>query len=228
MMNNKEHKILIVEDEPRLATLLEDYLHQSGYSTECIDNGLQVIPSVRQQAPSLILLDIMLPGKDGLSICREIRSFSDVPIIIMTAKIEEIDRLLGLELGADDYICKPYSPREVVARVKSVLRRSNGSKNISLKNIEIDDDRYKIFIQGKELDLTAVEFQLFKILASLPGRIFSREQLMNKIYRDYRIVNDRTIDSHIKKLRKKIVHVSPDQKLIHSVYGVGYKFEQKE
>ncbi len=227
-MNNKEHKILIVEDEPRLATLLEDYLHQSGYSTECIDNGLQVIPSVRQQAPSLILLDIMLPGKDGLSICREIRSFSDVPIIMMTAKIEEIDRLLGLELGADDYICKPYSPREVVARVKSVLRRSNGSKNISLKNIEIDDDRYKIFIQGKELDLTAVEFQLFKILASLPGRIFSREQLMNKIYRDYRIVNDRTIDSHIKKLRKKIVHVSPDQKLIHSVYGVGYKFEQKE
>ncbi len=227
-MNNTKQKILIVEDEPRLATLLEDYLHQSGYSTECINNGLQVIASVRQQSPSLILLDIMLPGKDGMTICREIRSFSDVPIIIMTAKIEEIDRLLGLELGADDYICKPYSPREVVARVKSVLRRSNGSKNISLKNIEIDDDRYKIFVQGKELDLTAVEFQLFKILASLPGRIFSREQLMNKIYRDYRIVNDRTIDSHIKKLRKKIVHVSPDQKLIHSVYGVGYKFEQKE
>ena len=217
--------ILIVEDEPKLASLLSDYLNNSGYTTELISNGLKVIPAIREQIPSLVLLDVMLPGMDGMEICKEIRSFSDIPIIMVTARIEEIDRLLGLEIGADDYICKPFSPREVVARVKAVLRRSMGD-TIRSEDLKLDESRNKAILKGLELDLTVVEFQLLKILASDPGRIYTRNQLIDRIYHDHRVVSDRTIDSHIKKLRKKIIEVLPGQEIIHSVYGVGYKFEQ--
>ncbi len=217
--------VLIVEDEQRLADLHRDYLHQSGYETEIIGDGLAVIPRIKQKVPSLILLDLMLPGKDGLEICKEIRTFSAVPIIIVTARIEEIDRLLGLELGADDYICKPFSPREVVARVKSVLRRSTGEIQQTHPTLEMDPERQLAVLKGQKLNLTAVEFQLLKILADKPGRIFSRDQLMEGIYSDRRIVFDRTIDSHIKKLRKKISAAVPDLEIIHSVYGVGYRYE---
>ncbi|MBF8269467.1 MAG: response regulator [Gammaproteobacteria bacterium] len=217
--------ILIVEDEPQLAHLLEDYLEQSGFQTSIIHDGSQVSQSIRAREPDLVLLDLMLPGVDGMTICREIREFSRVPVIMVTARFEESDRLRGLELGADDYICKPFSPREVVARVKAVLRRSTeGSRKIP-PTLHIDESRFKAALHGKDLDLTAVEFQLLKILAADPGRIYSRSQLMDQIYNDHRIVSDRTIDSHVKKLRKKIAVVSPDEELIHSIYGVGYKFE---
>lgn len=219
-----DNTILIVEDEQRLADLHRDYLHQSGYATECISDGREAIPWVKKNNPVLILLDLMLPGKDGLEICKELRSFSSVPIIMVTARIEEIDRLLGLELGADDYICKPFSPREVTARAKAVLRRSTGAVEQALL-LELDTERYNASLQGKRQDLTAVEFQLLRILFEKPGRIFTRDQLMERIYTDRRIICDRTIDSHIKKLRKKIAAVAPELVIIRSVYGVGYKYE---
>jgi len=219
-----ENTILIVEDEQRLADLHRDYLHQAGYATECISDGTEVVHWVKTNAPTLILLDLMLPGKDGLEICKDIRSFSNVPIIMVTARVEEIDRLLGLELGADDYICKPFSPREVIARVKAVLRRSSDTIEHN-QVLNLDAERYIATLMGQKLDLTAVEFQLLKILVDKPGRIYTRDQLMDRIYTDQRIVCDRTIDSHIKKLRKKIASVAPDKKIISSVYGVGYKYE---
>lgn len=221
-----EEKILIVEDEQRLAELHRDYLQQSGYATEWLADGLKVTPWVKEHPPALILLDLMLPGKDGLEICKEIRSFSNVPIIMVTARVEEIDRLLGLELGADDYICKPFSPREVVARVKTVLRRSSPQAQDETPQIlTLDEEKYQAILQGRKLDLTAVEFKLLSILALKPGRIYSRDQLMDLLYSDQRVVCDRTIDSHIKKLRKKISAVATGVDLIHSIYGVGYKYE---
>jgi two-component system, OmpR family, response regulator BaeR len=217
--------ILIVEDEEKLASLLADYLRQSGFESTWIANGSEVLPRVRERLPDLILLDLMLPGRDGLEICKEIRTFSEVPIIMITARVEEIDRLLGLELGADDYICKPFSPREVVARVKTVLRRSGEHQPPPSGPLTLDQDRYLALLNGRDLELTAVEFKLLHFLYQNPGRIYSRSQLMDRIYSDQRIVSDRTIDSHIKKLRKKIAGVAPDQELIHSIYGVGYKYE---
>lgn len=219
--------ILVVEDEERLNKLLCEYLQQAGYETQSLFSGDDVSSWARANDPALILLDLMLPGKNGLDICKEIRNFSDVPLIMVTARVEEIDRLLGLELGADDYICKPFSPREVTARVKAVLRRSLG-KIQSKHVVELDSERYVATVRGKALELTAVEFQLFKILYDKAGRIYSRDQLMEHIYTDQRIVCDRTIDSHIKKLRKKISAAAPDLEIIRSVYGVGYKYESPD
>jgi two-component system response regulator BaeR len=221
--------ILIVEDEQKLASLLHDYLRQANYSPHCLYSGLDVLPWVRQHQVDLILLDLMLPGRDGMEVCKELRTFTNVPVIMLTARIEEIDRVLGLELGADDYICKPFSPREVVARVKAVLRRSGagGSLQKGGEGLVLDEHGYKAILHGVDLGLTAVEFNLLNYLAANPGRIFSRDQLMGCIYPEQRIVNDRTIDSHIKKLRRKIAEVAPDEELVHSVYGVGYKFERK-
>lgn len=216
--------ILIVEDEQKLAELLKDYLARSSFDTTILDNGNDVVPYVRENKPDLVILDLMLPGRDGMEICKEIRTFSNLPIIMVTARVEEIDRLLGLELGADDYVCKPFSPRELVARVKAVLRRAGGETTIKAKGLVLDEARYKASLHGVDLELTAVEFKLLSFLAANPGRIYSRDQLMERIYSDHRIVSDRTIDSHIKKLRKKISEQSPDEELIGSVYGVGYKF----
>ncbi|TQV72683.1 response regulator [Exilibacterium tricleocarpae] len=218
------HPILIVEDEPKIAALLGDYLHNAGFETTHLDRGDQVEDWLAQHTPALILLDIMLPGKDGLELCKSIRRRRDTPIIMVTARVEEIDRLLGLELGADDYICKPFSPREVVARVKTVLRRLQPG-TAPADDLSLDEAGYRATIKGRQLDLTAVEFKLLKMLADQPGRIFSRSQLMDTMYTDHRIVSDRTVDSHIKKLRKKIAERVPERELIHSVYGVGYKYE---
>lgn len=217
--------ILIVEDEEKLVRILADYLHQAGFETHCLGDGLAVVPWVQEHQPQLILLDLMLPGKGGLDICKEIRAFSSVPIIMTTARVEEIDRLLGLELGADDYICKPFSPREVVARVKAVLRRAAGGEPPGAKGLFLDESRYRATLNGRDLDLTAVEFKLLNLMASNPGCIYGRQQLMDLIYPDQRIVSDRTIDSHIKKLRKKIAVAGPGEEFIQSLYGVGYKFE---
>lgn len=225
-MTEPKQQILIVEDEAKLGRLLHDYLQGAGYDCDILADGARVLPRVEQTMPDLILLDLMLPGRNGLDICRDIRAFSEVPIIMITAKVEEIDRLLGLELGADDYICKPFSPREVVARIKAVLRRASQGPSQSVeKLLELDADSYRVHAGGNSVDLTSVEYHLCATLYEYPGRIFSRDQLMDRIYSDNRIVSDRTIDSHVKKLRRKLRELVPEQELIHSVYGAGYRYE---
>ena len=221
--------ILIVEDEEKIATLLSDYLSKAGYQTTTLLDGNNVVTTVKNQKFDLILLDLMLPGKDGLTLCREIQEFSNVAIIMITARVDEIDRLLGLELGADDYICKPFSPREVVARVKAILRRVNPIDNSKNENqsedaiLELNIENYQAKIYQQPVELTAIEFNLLKILASAPGRIYSRAQLIDMVYQDNRVVSERTIDSHIKKLRKKLNAIESDNELVQSVYSVGYK-----
>lgn len=217
-------KVLIVEDEKKLSALLRDYLKQSDYETDCVFRGEEAVERLRAFAPDMVLLDLNLPGRDGLDICKDIRAFSNIPIIMITARVEEIDRLLGLELGADDYICKPFSPREVVARVKTVLRRSKGAAPAVDTGLSLDPQTYKATLDGQDIGLTAVEFNLLQLLAIHPGRIYSRQQLMDQIYPDGRVVTDRAIDSHVKKLRRKIAQVE-GRELIHSIYSVGYKFE---
>lgn len=221
-------QILVVEDEIRIAEILIDYLKQSGYNTQHLDAGDRVVQTVKEKAPDLILLDVMLPGKDGLTVCKEIRQFSELPIILVTAKVDELDRLLGLELGADDYICKPFSPREVVARVKAVLKRAKTQPSESTKEatVSIDEDTARATVAGKVLALTPTEFRLIAHMAKRPGRVFSRTQLLELCFPNGEEVFDRVIDSHIKNLRKKISDVLPDKELIHSVYGIGYRYEE--
>ncbi|BBG30552.1 response regulator [Zymobacter palmae] len=226
--------ILIVEDEPKIAELIADYLHSNSYTTTHIDHGDQVLPWLEDNRPDLVLLDVMLPGMDGLALCREIRQRSEhIGIIMLTARVEEIDRLLGLEIGADDYICKPFSPREVLARTKALLRRISqitppDAEDDASCPLVLDHTGWRALANGKDLGLTAIEFQLLSVMMQTPGRIYSREQLMEQMYRDHRIVSERTVDSHIKKLRKKIADVWPDRDIIHSVYGVGYKYSPDE
>jgi two-component system response regulator BaeR len=217
--------ILIVEDEPKLAALMADYLKASGFEAHCIADGLEVVPWVRAHSPDLILLDLMLPGRDGLEICRELRHFSEVPVIIVTAKVEEIDRLVGLEVGADDYVCKPFSVRELVARVKAILRRGRTTPDAAACGLSIDETRHRAELDGRSLDLTPVEFRLLGTLASAPGRVFSREKLLERLYADHRVVTDRTVDAHVKNLRRKLEQVRPGQDPVRSIYGVGYKLE---
>ena len=216
------NSILIVEDEVKLAQLLADYFQLTDYTPHLIHDGDLVIAWVKENQPKAILLDIMLPGTNGIDLCKEIRQFSNVPILMVTAKVEEIDRLLGLELGADDYICKPFSPREVIARVKAVLRRT---QNVESKTdlLQLDEHRLSVSFHQKVITLTSVEFQLLKPLAEKPERIFTRELLMQNMYSDHRIVNNRTIDSHIKKLRRKLADISDGKDWIQSVYGSGYR-----
>ncbi len=218
--------VLVVEDEPKIAALLDEYLRgPGGYATQVLHHGDEVMPWLENHDPALVLLDLMLPGKDGLELCRLIRQRGNLPIIMLTARVEEIDRLLGLELGADDYICKPFSPREVVARVKAVLRRASLSQEGSQtgSRLRIEADRYQAWLDGIELKLTPVEFGLLRSLSAQPGRVFSRDQLMNGMYADYRVVSDRAVDTHIKNLRHKIQQAAPGLELIESVYGVGYR-----
>jgi len=229
MMDQTLSRILIVEDEVKLAALLADYLRAEGYLVEVIGDGLLVIEAVKRGAPDLILLDLMLPGRDGLSLCRELRGFSDVPIVMMTARVEEVDRLLGLDSGADDYICKPYSPREVVARVKAVLRRQrrDGASSAG-QNLVVDEARLRATLYGKDLDLTLVEFRLLRTLSTAPGRVYSRDRLLDSLYDDGRIVTDRTVDSHVKNLRRKLEVAAPGHNPIRSVYGAGYSYEPED
>ncbi|MGH8739256.1 MAG: response regulator [Burkholderiales bacterium] len=219
-------RILIVEDEEKLASLLRDYLAQEGFEVSVLHRGDEVEPWLREHPVDLVLLDLMLPGKSGLDVCKALRArHAELSIIMVTARVDEIDRLLGLELGADDYICKPFSPREVVARAKAVLRRAKRGAAAPESGLVLDDAGFKAALGGKDLGLTAVEYQLLKVLAAHPGRIYTRDQLMDAMYRDERVVSDRTVDSHIKKIRRKIAAVLPDREVIHSLYGVGYKYE---
>ena len=219
--------ILVVEDEPKIAALLRDYLVAAGYRVGVRETGEGAVDWIRAQRADALLLDLMLPGEDGLSICRGVRAASDVPILMITARVEEIDRLLGLELGADDYICKPFSPREVVARVRAVLRRAAAPAAAAAGGrpgaIELDEARFEARVRGRRLDLTPVELRLLRKLMHQPGRVYSRAQLIDAAYEDHRIVSERTVDSHIKNLRRKLADAGIDP--VESVYGVGYRYE---
>lgn len=226
--------ITIVEDEPKLASLLQDYLRRDGFDTTIYHDGSEALIHLVNEPPDLVLLDLMLPGTDGMTICKEVRKTSEVPIIMLTARVEEIDRLLGLEIGADDYICKPFSPREVVARVKAVLRRTGRSITpeedeslapLNESQFQLSENTASVQIGDKTCSLTAVELRLLAVMHERPGQIFNRAQLMRRMYEDNRIVSDRTIDSHVKKLRQKLEAVDQSTTYIHSVYGIGYKFE---
>ncbi|MCP3673803.1 MAG: response regulator [Gammaproteobacteria bacterium] len=223
-----QQKILIVEDEGKLAQLLKEYLENSSFGAEIISNGSEVENWLTDNHCDLIILDLMLPGKDGVDICKDVRRSSDVPIIMATAKVEEIDRLIGLELGADDYICKPYSPREVVARVKAVLRRVGRVPTETNSKIVLNEKKLEVTYKDSKRELTKVEFNLFSKMHNHPGNIFSRDHLMDSIYDSQHVVNDRTIDSHIKKLRKKLVEIGLESEVIQSVYGAGYRFDMMD
>ena len=226
-MESKEKLILIVEDEPKIAALLADYLRaRGGFRSKIVGRGDEVLRQFHSEQPDLVLLDLMLPGLDGIEVCKRLRAESDVPIIMVTARVEEIDRLLGLELGADDYICKPFSPREVVARVKAVLRRSEKAKvGNQPDGLEMDVEKFMARLNGLDLALTPVEFALLQMLSAHPGRVFSRDQLMNGMYSDYRVVSDRAVDTHVKNLRRKLAEASGIEEMIKSVYGLGYRYE---
>ena len=219
--------VLVVEDEAKIARVLQDYLEAAGCRVTVVSRGDQVLGRIQKNPPDLVLLDLMLPGMDGIEVCREIRKSSNLPVIMVTAKAEEIDRLLGLELGADDYICKPFSPREVVARVRAVLRRAHpepDTQRVTAGPIELDVDSLQVSVGQTLLDLTYTEFKLLQVLMAAPGKVFSRNELIQRVQGYDFDGYDRTIDSHIKNLRKKIAAALPDSDVITTVYGVGYKF----
>jgi two-component system response regulator BaeR len=228
-MNNP--KVMIVEDEKKIAGVLGDYFKKDGYAVFCVHHGNDVLPFLNGEDLDLIVLDLMLPGMDGLSICREIRKFSSIPIIILTARIEKEDVLLGLDLGADDYILKPFSPREVVARARAVLRRTLGeipAERVTLGPFLLRIPNREFRINGSLVRMTPNEFGIVKVLMSSPGRVFSREELVGLV-QGYQIDGyKRTIDTHVKNLRKKISAHLPGRDVIHSVYGSGYRFSLEE
>jgi two-component system response regulator BaeR len=216
--------ILIVEDEPDLAAIIADYVAAAGFHARIVADGGEALASIQRNCPDLVVLDLMLPGLNGVSLCRTVRRFSDVPIIMVTAKVEEIDRLLGLETGADDYVCKPFSPRELVARIKANLRRQ---RQLGLRRppIEIDAASRTIRVRSCPLELTPTEYSLLAAMAQRPGVIYSRAQLLDLARCDSLEVNDRAIDSHIKNLRRKLALLMPDAEVIQSVYGLGYRVD---
>lgn len=225
-MSEKIAHILVVEDDLKIAQVLRDYLHAAGYASEHSDHGLHALERLQTQAFDLVLLDRMLPGIDGVQLCQRLRSFSQVPVIMLTAMIEEDDKLDGLEAGADDYVCKPFSPREVIARVKAQLRRSAFLPTQKQESaFVVNEPNMSISVKGNALMLTPVEFRLLSAMLSHPGRVYTRQQLLNLTSEDYRDSGDRTIDSHIKNIRKKIAQVSDMAECLQSVYGVGYRFE---
>ena len=220
--------ILIVEDEAELAQVLRDYLERAGYVVHSVHDGVSAVSHFQHKPSDLVLLDLNLPGMDGLDVSRQLRRHSDVPIIMVTARVEETDRLVGLEIGADDYIVKPFSPREVVARVRAVLRRAQGKPSaprvLRAADVEVDLERHRVFIRDREAHLTPTEFSLLAALVEQPGRAFTRLQLLaaaqGEAYEGY----ERTIDAHIKNLRAKIEPDPKDPSYILTVFGVGYRF----
>jgi two-component system response regulator BaeR len=213
--------VYIVEDEPELAALVADYVRAAGFVPTVFGDGAQALAAIRADMPALVVLDLMLPGLDGLALCREVRAFSSVPIVMVTARVEEIDRLLGLDLGADDYLCKPFSPRELVARIKAILRRTG----VTAAPLAIDRAARRASLRGQALDLTRTEFDLLAALSARPGQVFSRAQLLELARQDTLDVTDRAIDSHIKNLRRKLDAAAPGLEPIRSIYGLGYRFE---
>ncbi len=225
-------RVLVVEDEDKLAALLCDYLRAAGYEPRVAMDGPAALRAFAAEAPAAVLLDLNLPGLDGIEVCREIRRDSAVPILMLTARADEIDRIVGLEIGADDYLCKPYSPREVVARVRALLRRSQGRlpgmaavPGLEVGGFTLDDAGQRAWWRGQALPLTPIEWRLLRTLLQPPGRVFSRAQLLDAIHVDFRDVSDRAVDSHVKNLRRKLQASLPGPDAIASVYGVGYRLD---
>ncbi|MEC7219765.1 MAG: response regulator [SAR324 cluster bacterium] len=221
--------ILIVEDEPKISHLLRDYLQQAGYETRESLNYDQIRSWVEQEEINLILLDWMLPGMSGLEICQQLRTISNVPILMITARVEEIDRLKGLDSGADDYICKPFSPREVVARVKAVLRRTNHEDHAELiaGPLRLDQTTHQVWVDESEVVLTPNEFGVLRVLLQRPGKVWSRESLLQQVQGYQFNGYDRTIDTHVKNLRKKLATYGLESSIV-TVYGIGYRFQLLE
>lgn len=218
-------RVLVVEDDPRIAMLLVDYLRHEGLQAHSLADGQLALNEIRHAVPDLLILDLGLPGLDGVSLCREVRQFSDVPILMLTARVDELDRLLGLNSGADDYVCKPFSPREVMARVQALLRRAQGRLAARPLPWEVDEAGLRIAWRGQWLALTPLEFRMLRQMLNHPGRVFSRQQLLDSAHKDQREVSDRAIDTHVKNIRRKLQAVHPADDCISSVYGVGYRFE---
>lgn len=227
-MTHTPPTVLIVEDDVKISDMLANYLQMQGYTTLVCADGLDAVEVVRTRAPALVLLDLMLPRLDGVAVCTAVREFSTVPIIMVTARVDEVDRLLGLETGADDYVCKPFSPREVVARIKALLRRTQGALAqgpVAGDGFQLHDDSHHIAWRGQPLPLTQVEFRLLRLLLSRRGQVLGRARLLDSLHEDMRDVSDRAIDSHIKNLRRKLEQAQTGENTIASVYGVGYRLD---
>jgi DNA-binding response OmpR family regulator len=220
--------ILVVDDEARIVKLVRDYLERAGFDVLSALDGEAALTLARLEQPDLIILDLMLPAVDGLDVCRRLRQESGVPIIMLTARVEEADRIVGLELGADDYVTKPFSPRELVARVRATLRRASGEVGpttvLRASDVELDIASLAASVAGAPVDLTPTEFQLLATLVRQPGRIFSREQLLEAVHGVAFDGYDRSVDSHIKNLRRKIEPDPRNPRYIQTVYGMGYRF----
>jgi two-component system alkaline phosphatase synthesis response regulator PhoP len=220
-------KILVIDDEPKIVEICRDYLKAAGYEVASAEDGLSGLAAIRRERPDLIVLDLMLPGMDGLELCRQLRRESSVPVIMLTARVDETDKLIGLELGADDYITKPFSPRELVARVRTVLRRVGGIASpevLRVGDLTLDRARYVVDLPGRQETLTPTEFEILFTLASQPGRIFTRSQLLNAVHGVAFESYERAIDSHIRNLRRKLDVSENEPRYIITIYGVGYKF----
>lgn len=214
--------ILIVEDEGEIADIIARFLQKEGYTTTHLDNGSDVAETVKREKPDMMILDLMLPGKDGIAVCKDVRGFSDLPIIMVTAKVSEAERIIGLDVGADDYVCKPFSAVELVMRVNVYFRRFG--KQQGSDPIHLDEGSMRVTYADVTIDLTNIEFALLRCLMSKPGNVYSRQFLLDNIYKDHRIVSDRTVDSHIRNLRKKMRQLHDEQEFVESVYGAGYRY----
>ena len=226
-MSASKRSVLVVEDDDKIARMLCDYLEANGFAAERVGNGIEAVRRIESRPPAAVLLDLMLPGLDGLEVCRTVRKKSDVPIIMITARVEEVDRLVGLEIGADDYVCKPFSPREVMARLRALIRRSEGriAGNLPTQGWAIDDAAQMIRFNQQLLPLTPIEFRLMRSFLAKPGRVFSRAQLLDSLHDDFTDTSERVIDSHIKNLRRKLDSAGSDAGSIAAVYGAGYRFD---
>lgn len=231
-MMTAEKKILVVDDEPQISRVLKGYLENAGYRVVSALDGKTALSVFDREKPDFVILDLNLPGLDGLEICRTIRETSNVPILMLTARSEEADRIIGLELGADDYIVKPFSPREIVVRVKTIFRRVNTDQYentlINTGNLTIDIQKHTVELDGRQIDLTPTEFDILTTMARQPRRVFSRQQLLEYITDNLYEGYDRTIDTHIKNLRNKLETDPKNPSMIHTVFGLGYKFEMSD
>ena len=224
-------KILVIDDEEKIVTVLKAYLEQSGYQVVTAADGKGALAAFQREKPDFMILDLTLPGLDGLEVCRAVRRQSNIPILMLTARVEEADKLMGLELGADDYVVKPFSPREVVARVRTIFRRASGevaqNEIIRVGNLEIDMDQHTVMVADHQVELTPTEFDILVVLARQPKRVFTRLQIMEQAQGNAFEGYERTIDAHIKNIRLKLEPNSKDPTFIHTVFGVGYKLEVK-
>lgn len=216
-------KVLIVEDERQIAEYIYKYLTHAGFEAIVLNSGEFAVATVKKEQPDLVVLDVMLPVKDGVACCKEIRTFSDVPVIMLTAKSRDIDRIVGLEAGADDYVCKPFNAKELVLRVQAILKRFHVAANVD-EGLILDNQNFTITYNEKMMKLTLLEFSLFQLLVNKPSRIFSRQQIISLAYTEEKDITERAVDSHVKNLRKKIKSLGIEEVVIDCVYGAGYQY----